>query len=122
MVASGGIERSVLLWQPKGNMNQRVGELSGHSAAVCRVEVAEENNQVLTLTEDGVVRLFDLRTHKCIQTLAKQGGQQEGGREGSGRGAGGQWQHIPIAVRAEDFKQHTTRTREAKREEIPERK
>lgn len=39
VVASGGLDRSVLLWQPKGNVGTRVGELAGHSAAVCRVEV-----------------------------------------------------------------------------------
>eukprot|EP00887_Chlorella_sp_A99_P002238 scaffold10.g2238.t1 len=72
VVASGGVERSVLLWQPKGNVNALVGELAGHSAGVVRVEAADDADEVLTLTEDGIVRLWDLRNHKCIQALRKQ--------------------------------------------------
>jgi hypothetical protein len=43
---SGGVERSVLLWQPKGNVTRAVGELSGHSAGVQQLVVADEQSQV----------------------------------------------------------------------------
>ena len=42
---SGGVERSVLLWQPKGNTRRAVGELPGHAAGVCAVAVAEAQSQ-----------------------------------------------------------------------------
>jgi len=43
---SGGVERSVLLWQPKGNVNHKVGELPGHSSGISQVLVADEQSQV----------------------------------------------------------------------------
>jgi hypothetical protein len=46
---SGGIERSVLLWQPKGNVSRAVGELSGHSAGVQQLVVADDQSQVSEL-------------------------------------------------------------------------
>ncbi|PRW05751.1 WD repeat-containing on Y chromosome-like [Chlorella sorokiniana] len=72
LVASGGVERSVLLWQPKGNVNRKVGELAGHSAGVSQLVVADEQSQVITLSDDHVVRVWDLRNHKCVQALGRQ--------------------------------------------------
>ncbi|KAL4852837.1 WD repeat-containing protein 64 [Chlorella vulgaris] len=72
LVASGGIERSVLLWQPKGNVSRAVGELSGHSAGVQQLVVADDQSQVITLSDDHIVRVWDLRTHKRVQTLGSQ--------------------------------------------------
>lgn len=43
---SGGVERSVLLWQPKGNVNKPVGELPGHASGVAHLLVADEQSQV----------------------------------------------------------------------------
>ena len=43
---SAGVERSVLLWQPKGNVSRSVGELAGHTAGVCQLVVADEQSQV----------------------------------------------------------------------------
>ena len=72
LVASGGVERSVLLWQPKGSASRPVGELAGHGAGgVSQLVVADgHSSQVVTLgATDGVVRLWDMRTHKCVQAI-----------------------------------------------------
>ncbi|KAL4420053.1 hypothetical protein ABPG77_007492 [Micractinium sp. CCAP 211/92] len=71
LVASGGVERSVLLWQPKGNVNKPVGELPGHASGVAQLLVADEQSQVITLAEDHTVRVWDLRNHKCVQTIGR---------------------------------------------------
>ncbi|KAL4440619.1 hypothetical protein ABPG75_003620 [Micractinium tetrahymenae] len=71
LVASGGVERSVLLWQPKGNVNKPVGELPGHASGVAHLLVADEQSQVITLAEDHTVRVWDLRNHKCVQTISR---------------------------------------------------
>jgi hypothetical protein len=36
----------VLLWQPKGNVRQAVGELLGHPGGVLQLAVADEQSQV----------------------------------------------------------------------------
>ena len=36
----------MLLWQPKGNVNRKVGELPGHSAGISQLVVADEQSQV----------------------------------------------------------------------------
>ena len=43
---SGGVERSVLLWQPKGSVSRAVGELAGHPGGVQELVVADEQSQV----------------------------------------------------------------------------
>ena len=92
LVASGGVERSVLLWQPKGSTSRPVGELAGHGAGgVSQLVVADgQSSQVVTLgATDGVVRLWDLRTHKCVQAIDGAGAVRCGGW--GGRAAGGVW-------------------------------
>lgn len=41
--------------------------------------MADAHSQVLTLAEDGSLRLFDLRTHKCVQVIGRQGEARGGG-------------------------------------------
>ncbi|GIL84419.1 hypothetical protein Vretimale_15893 [Volvox reticuliferus] len=69
MFASCGQERDVILWQ--GNTMRKVGDLTGHTASVSHIALDERLNHVFTLSVDKVIKVWDLRNHKCLQTLTE---------------------------------------------------
>ncbi|KAG1667639.1 hypothetical protein FOA52_004666 [Chlamydomonas sp. UWO 241] len=69
LFASCGVERDIMLWQ--GNTCRRVGELTGHTASVTHLAVDERLNHVFSLSADKVIKVWDLRNHKCLQTLTQ---------------------------------------------------
>ncbi|KAG2424023.1 hypothetical protein HXX76_014847 [Chlamydomonas incerta] len=69
MFASCGQERDVVLWQ--GNTMRKVGDLTGHTASVTQIALDERLNHVFTLAADKVIKVWDLRNHKCLQTLTE---------------------------------------------------
>jgi WD40 repeat protein len=69
MFASCGLERDVAVWA--ANSSRRIGSLVGHTASVSHVCLDERLNQVFTLAADRVIKVWDLRTHRCLQTLAE---------------------------------------------------
>ncbi|KAG2439805.1 hypothetical protein HYH02_010440 [Chlamydomonas schloesseri] len=69
MFASCGQERDVVLWQ--GNTLRKVGDLTGHTASVTNIALDERLNHVFTLAADKVIKVWDLRNHKCLQTLTE---------------------------------------------------
>ncbi|KAG2498385.1 hypothetical protein HYH03_003644 [Edaphochlamys debaryana] len=69
MFASCGQERDIILWQ--GNTMRKVGDLSGHTASVTHIALDERLNHVFTLSVDKVIKVWDLRNHKCLQTLTE---------------------------------------------------
>ncbi|KAJ9529394.1 hypothetical protein QJQ45_013762 [Haematococcus lacustris] len=69
MFASCGLERDVILWQ--GNTCRRIGELTGHTASVTHISLDERLNHVFTLSVDKVIKVWDLRNHRCLQTLTQ---------------------------------------------------
>ena len=48
LVASGGLERTVLLWQPAAPRS-KVGTLSGHSAGITHIAIDNRTSQVSTV-------------------------------------------------------------------------
>jgi len=68
MFASSGVERDIMLWQ--GNTCRRVGELSGHTASVTHLALDERLNHVFSLSADKMIKVWDLRNHKCLQTIS----------------------------------------------------
>ncbi|GFR43071.1 hypothetical protein Agub_g4078 [Astrephomene gubernaculifera] len=69
MFASCGQERDVILWQ--GNTMRKVGDLTGHTASVSHIALDERLNHVFTLAVDKTIKVWDLRNHKCLQTLTE---------------------------------------------------
>ncbi|KAK9807406.1 hypothetical protein WJX73_001378 [Symbiochloris irregularis] len=69
LVASGGLDRNVLLWQPSAPRS-KAGILSGHSAAITHISMDHQNSQVMSLSSDSVIKVWDLRTQGCLQTIS----------------------------------------------------
>ena len=45
----------------------RVVTLYGHAAAVAQVLMDDANHQLLSRDTSGCVRVWDVRTHRCVQ-------------------------------------------------------
>mmetsp|Transcript_13415 Transcript_13415/g.44193 ORF Transcript_13415/g.44193 Transcript_13415/m.44193 type:complete len:870 (+) Transcript_13415:164-2773(+) len=67
LFASCGLERDIYLWH--GGTGRKVGTLVGHSASVQDVVVDDSLNQLVSLSTDKCIKVWDLRNHKCIQTI-----------------------------------------------------
>ncbi|KAL6759826.1 quinon protein alcohol dehydrogenase-like superfamily [Haematococcus lacustris] len=64
-IASGAQDKRVMLWNP---FSQRpLATLHGHAASVQSVMVVD--NQVISVSSDKMIKLWDIRNHKCIQTV-----------------------------------------------------
>ncbi|GAX72651.1 hypothetical protein CEUSTIGMA_g107.t1 [Chlamydomonas eustigma] len=68
LFASCGVERDIFLWQ--GQTARRVGELTGHTASVTHLALDEKLNHVFSLSADKMIKVWDLRNHKCLQTIS----------------------------------------------------
>lgn len=66
-IASCGVERDILLWNPF--TGRALGSLQGHTAPVQKVVVNEDDNQLISLSVDKVIKVWDVRTNKCFQTI-----------------------------------------------------
>lgn len=67
MFASVGVERDVILWH--GSTGHKIGSLVGHMASISNVVVDENLHNVITLSTDKMIKVWDLRSNRCIQTL-----------------------------------------------------
>ena len=56
-------------WQ--GTTGRRIGELRGHTSSVTALALDEKLNHVFSLSMDKTIKLWDLRNHKCLQTIAE---------------------------------------------------
>ena len=59
MIASCGLERSIILWSPYSRRS--VASLQGHSSSVRQVVSNQEHNQLISLSTDSVVKVWDIR-------------------------------------------------------------
>ena len=57
------VNRTHLMWA------QVVMSLEGHHANILQIEINVEFEQLVSLAGDGVVKVWDLRTNECIQTI-----------------------------------------------------
>ncbi|QDZ24146.1 WD40 repeat domain-containing protein [Chloropicon primus] len=66
-IATCGVERDIMLWNPF--TGRSIGMLTGHTASVQKVIVVEDDNQLISLSTDKCIKIWDLRTNKCMQTI-----------------------------------------------------
>ncbi|KXZ56621.1 hypothetical protein GPECTOR_1g56 [Gonium pectorale] len=67
-VVTGSLDRKVILWNPFSQKPLAV--LAGHNAAVTGVVVNDRDNQIISLSTDHIIKIWDIRNHKCVQTLS----------------------------------------------------
>eukprot|EP01065_Artemidia_motanka_P012481 TRINITY_DN16867_c1_g1_i1.p1 TRINITY_DN16867_c1_g1~~TRINITY_DN16867_c1_g1_i1.p1 ORF type:complete len:1557 (+),score=425.51 TRINITY_DN16867_c1_g1_i1:98-4672(+) len=67
LLCSCGISREAVVWNPKAR--QRMCTLSEHRAALVSVKFVEKNSQLITLSEDKIIKIWDVRMFRCMQTL-----------------------------------------------------
>jgi WD40 repeat protein len=75
VLASGGADGRVTLWNPFSC--RPLGALAGHAAPLVGLVDNEADMQLVSASEDGVVKVWDLRNQQCLQTLQLQQQQQQ---------------------------------------------
>jgi WD40 repeat protein len=65
---TGGIDRTVRLWN--ADSCGMIETLSGHKASVVDVVVNDDLHQIVSASADHVVKVWDVRTYKCLQTIS----------------------------------------------------
>lgn len=66
LVASCGEERRISLWDP---FSKTVAYLTGHNSAVIDLALNQDKNQLISLGTDKIVKVWDIRTFQCVQTI-----------------------------------------------------
>jgi len=65
--ASGGLDRQIIVWNPY--TQRAITSLQGHNAPILDVLVNETQHQLISMSVDKVVKVWDIRNYKCIQTF-----------------------------------------------------
>lgn len=60
---------SIMLLQ--GTTGRKMGELRGHTSSVTHIALDDNINQLFSLSVDKVIKVWDLRNHKCLQTISE---------------------------------------------------
>ncbi|MCO5601854.1 hypothetical protein L7F22_055979 [Adiantum nelumboides] len=73
-IASCGLERHINIWNPF--TAKVMGTLIGHQAPVVDVAVNDKHNQVISVASDNLIKIWDMRTNKCMQTILDKPNQK----------------------------------------------
>ena len=68
-LASCGLERTISLWNPYTRNTKPLAILTGHTASVLHVAINDEGFQLFSCSTDKCIKVWDLRSHKCLQTI-----------------------------------------------------
>ena len=71
-LVSGGFEHELIVWNPY--VQQLIVRLPGHVDSICGVEAVPHTPVVISADRSGMIRIWDLRLFRCIQTLTAEGG------------------------------------------------
>jgi len=69
--ATAGIDRTVRLWN--ADSCGIIEVLSGHKASVVDVVINDDFHQIMSASADHTVKVWDIRTYKCLQTISTAG-------------------------------------------------
>jgi WD40 repeat protein len=62
MMISGGVERDIMLWH--GSTGHKIGSLVGHASSISNVCVDNNLHEVISLSTDKTIKIWDLRTNR----------------------------------------------------------
>lgn len=66
IIVTGGLDRYIRLWNPYVT-SKATSVLKGHNSSV--VHIVAQYEQIISLSKDKVVKIWDTRDHCCIQTI-----------------------------------------------------
>ncbi|KAJ3417383.1 hypothetical protein HDV05_004848 [Chytridiales sp. JEL 0842] len=66
---TGGTDHQLRLWNPHRLQNP-MAALKGHNAPVVDITVNQSHGQVISLSTDNVIKIWDIRKHQCVQSIA----------------------------------------------------
>ncbi|KAK3570238.1 hypothetical protein QTP86_017141, partial [Hemibagrus guttatus] len=69
LIATAGLNNQVCLWNPY-LVSKPVGVLQGHVTSVVAVQFMLGKKQLISLSTDKVLRVWDVSTHLCVQRVA----------------------------------------------------
>jgi WD40 repeat protein len=68
-LASSGLERTISLWNPYTRNPKPLAVLQGHTSSVQHVAINDDGFQLFSCSVDKCIKVWDLRSHKCLQTI-----------------------------------------------------
>ena len=75
LLFSCGFDHDAFVWSPF--VNSLVFKLKGHHASLVGCQSIDNSPEVITADEDGVFKLWDVRTFQCVQTFFNSGSSTE---------------------------------------------
>ncbi|CAM9590469.1 unnamed protein product [Scytosiphon promiscuus] len=98
IIVSAGFDHDVLVWSPVAGQ-QVICRLTGHVCSLVAARVSEISSDIISMSVDGIVKVWDSSNFKCVQTIhtnrqqtksiSGRGGRGHGGGEGIQAGLGG---------------------------------
>ena len=67
LIVSGGLERELIVWNPY--TCKPVLTLNGHTSGIQMMQLNAEYEQLISLSLDRVIKVWDLRNNECMQTI-----------------------------------------------------
>ncbi len=67
IIAAGGLDRGVTVWNPF--VEGCVGTLYGHDEPIVNVMFNDRDWQLLSVSHDKTIKVWDIRNYKCVQTI-----------------------------------------------------
>ncbi|KAI8911806.1 WD40-repeat-containing domain protein [Gorgonomyces haynaldii] len=67
-LVTGGRDKVIRLWNPYV-LSKPAGSLVGHNASISAIAINHEDAQIISLSEDKVIKIWNIRNLNCLQTL-----------------------------------------------------
>ncbi|KAJ1340618.1 hypothetical protein BSLG_004712 [Batrachochytrium salamandrivorans] len=67
-LVTGGTDRQLRLWNPH-RLHHPMAAMKGHNSPITDITVNELNGQVISLSVDKNIKIWDIRKQQCLQTL-----------------------------------------------------
>lgn len=67
MLATVSSERDICLWNP--SMATPIQKLSGHTGVLVTAKFNDQENQMISLSQDNMIKIWDMRTFRTFQTI-----------------------------------------------------